>query len=700
MKKLISSILILSVFFSSGCLGNRKSALEKFKEQNPIEKMLFSEKNKPNKKNRTNKKIKDNSSSNELVNLNDLKNIPDHPIDWQIKVLGKNVPLRKGPGSKYNKSGTAQTGQVFSLLRTQKNIHDNQTWYLAEDENKNKFFVSSLSTTLTKNTQQLKTNKPDNENKAKKISLQNRQPFSLNKLKTKIEQEPQLPKELIKAKHITLNFEGTELHDVITTFCDLLKIDYIIEAEVKGKVTLQTFNEIKVEDLYSVLEQILALHNVTVTKSGNFYRFLGIKEATKKPLSIHYGNDSSIPKKERLIIHIIPLKHISVESMKKIITPLLSSNASFIEIPETNNLMMIEMATNVRRIINVVEALDVDKLASSDIQLYKLNNAEADNVVEEMTEIFSSMGYAESIGQSLTFLSLGRLNSILVVNALENILPTIEFWVNKLDQPVSEGDVSTFVYYVQNGEAVKMASLLDSLFNPESSSQQQLKQFENLTKSTKNQTDKAVTKKQSQSQTKTKDSKNKSIEYTDNIDGEVTILPDEDTNALIIRTSPRNYPAIEEVIKKLDLLPQQVLIEVLILDLQVDEATRQGIEWILEGEAMGSLKIPSVGSTTGNTILGTSLAGATASLLPGGSMLLENTDRLKAKLELFASNSKAEVLANPILVTSDNKKASISVTDEIPIASSTLTTNSVTPVTSTSIEFRSVGILRLILTTL
>ena len=340
--------------------------------------------------------------------------------------------------------------------------------------------------------------------------------------------------------------------------------------------------------------------------------------------------------------------------------------------------------------------LDVDKLASSDIQLYKLNNAEADKVVSEMTEIFSSMGYAESIGQSLTFLSLGRLNSILVVNALENILPTIEFWVNKLDQPVSEGDVSTFVYYVQNGEAIKMAGLLDSLFNPESSSQQQLKQFDNLIKSTKNKTAKPESKKQSESQTKTKDSKNKSVEYTGgiegNIDGEITILPDEDTNALIIRTSPRNYPAIEEVIKKLDLLPQQVLIEVLILDLQVDEATRQGVEWILEGESMGSLKIPSVGSTTGNTILGTSLAGATASLLPGGSMLLENTDRLKAKLELFASNAKAEVLANPILVTSDNKKASISVTDEIPIASSTLTTNSVTPVTSTSIEFRSVGI--------
>ena len=596
MKKVFLSILILSVYFSSGCLGNRKSALEKFKEKNPIDGMLFSEKS----KSKATKPTRGNSSNEKYtvdsIDLSELKNIPDQPISRLIKVSGENVPLRKGPGSQYGKLGTAKKDQTFSLLRTQKNIHNNQTWYLAEDENKNKFFISSLSSNLLEvnahNIPQAENNGPKTETQSEKISLQDRKPFSLNKLKTVIDQEPPLPKELVKAKHITLNFEGTELYDVITTFCELLKIDYIIEAKVQGKVTLQTFNKIKVEDLYSVLEQILSLHNVTVTRSGNFYRFLGVEEAARKPLSIHYGNDSSIPEKERLIIQIIPLEHISVESMKKIITPLLSPNASFIEIPETNNLMMIEMASNVRRIINVVEALDIDKLATSDIQLYKLNNAESDNVVNELKEIFSSMGYAEAIGESLTFLSLGRLNSILVVNAFERILPTIEFWVNKLDQPVSEGDVSTFVYYVQNGEAGKMSELLSNLFQSKESSQSKLKQFKSFKKAKTTNSDKSKPKNQSTAQLKTDEAKNTQIKLTggikDEIEGEITILPDEDTNALIIRTSPRNYPAILEVIKKLDLLPQQVLIEVLILDMQVDEKTRKGIEWILEGEKVRS----------------------------------------------------------------------------------------------------------------
>ena len=111
---------------------------------------------------------------------------------------------------------------------------------------------------------------------------------------------------------------------------------------------------------------------------------------------------------------------------------------------------------------------------------------------------------------------------------------------------------------------------------------------------------------------------------------------------------------------------------------------------------MGNIDFTLVGSlsTTGvsNTILGTSISGATASLVPGGSLLLENASRLKAKLELFASNAQADVLANPILVTSDNKAASISITDEIPVASATMVTNSATPVTSTSVEFKKVGV--------
>ena len=75
MKKIFLSILILSVYFSSGCLGNRKSALEKFKEKNPIDGMLFSEKNKSKTSKPTQKTSSKNKYAAESIDLMGIKNI-------------------------------------------------------------------------------------------------------------------------------------------------------------------------------------------------------------------------------------------------------------------------------------------------------------------------------------------------------------------------------------------------------------------------------------------------------------------------------------------------------------------------------------------------------------------------------------------------------------------------------------------------
>jgi general secretion pathway protein D len=647
----------------------------------------------------------------ELIDPNKIKNIPESQRLKKIRITGNNTPLHKGPGAQYSKIGTAAKGDLFDLIRVERGYGKGQTWYLAEDATGGKFFISSQSSTIfrekpepvVETTQAQESIWPESlvnqetrqeaasQDRPEKVELQKRKKASINQIQTIVNVEPDLPPELREAKHITLNFEGTELYDVITTFCELLKIDYVIEGNVEGKVTLQTFNKIPVEDLYSVLEQILALNNVAVVRSGNFYRFLQAPDAAKKPMSIHIGDDPNIPDKERMIIQIIPLQHISVESMKKIISPLLTTNASFIEIPETNNLMMIEMAYNVRRIIKVVQALDIDKLASSDIQLYKLRNADSEVLVQELEEVFSSMGYKEALGDSLSFLSLSRLNSVLVVNAFDKILPTIEFWINRLDQPISEGDVSTFVYYVQNGDAIALAGLLNGIFQDQGESA-------NTTPNTSaGSTATTKIKANVSGAATTSTSTNPVVQTTDGLsndfEGEIIILPDPDTNSLIIRTSPRNYPAILALIDKLDLFPQQVLIEVLIVDLDIDESTAAGLEIAFQGSAGSTtVKGGSSSSTTKAGTLGTALGAGTASLLAGGSFIIGDPDKLIAQLQLFASDSKTNILSNPILVTSDNKAATISITNEIPIEQEAQVPSGGGSVVTSTVEFRSVGI--------
>lgn len=702
--KRIPIILIIFILSATwyGCGATKKSTMYRLKNKTDVvDAMILPDLTSSDEK----------TGPEELIDPNKIKNIPESPRLKKIRITGNNTPLHKGPGAQYSKIGTAAKGDLFDLIRVERGYGKGQTWYLAEDATGGKFFISSQSSTIfrekpepvVETTQAQESIWPESlvnqetrqeaasQDRPEKVELQKRKKASINQIQTIVNVEPDLPPELREAKHITLNFEGTELYDVITTFCELLKIDYVIEGNVEGKVTLQTFNKIPVEDLYSVLEQILALNNVAVVRSGNFYRFLQAPDAAKKPMSIHIGDDPNIPDKERMIIQIIPLQHISVESMKKIISPLLTTNASFIEIPETNNLMMIEMAYNVRRIIKVVQALDIDKLASSDIQLYKLRNADSEVLVQELEEVFSSMGYKEALGDSLSFLSLSRLNSVLVVNAFDKILPTIEFWINRLDQPISEGDVSTFVYYVQNGDAIALAGLLNGIFQDQGESA-------NTTSNTSaGSTATTKIKANVSGAATTSTSTNPVVQTTDGLsndfEGEIIILPDPDTNSLIIRTSPRNYPAILALIDKLDLFPQQVLIEVLIVDLDIDESTAAGLEIAFQGSAGSTtVKGGSSSSTTKAGTLGTALGAGTASLLAGGSFIIGDPDNLIAQLKLFASDSKTNILSNPILVTSDNKAATISITDEIPIEQEAQVPSGGGSVVTSTVEFRSVGI--------
>ena len=696
--------VILTIFILSaawyGCGATKKSTMHRLKDKTDIvNAMILPDPASINRK----------AGDEELIDPDKIKNIPESTHLKKIRITGNNTSLYKGPGTQYPKIGTAAKGDLFDLIRVERGYGKGKTWYLAEDAAGGKFFISSQSSTIAREKpkpavettsiwpeslggQETAKQEPP-QDRPEKVELQKRKKASLDQIQTIVKVEPDLPAELREAKHITLNFEGTELYDVITTFCELLKIDYVIEGNVEGKVTLQTFNKIPVGDLYSVLEQILALNNVAVVKSGNFYRFLQAPDAAKKPMSIHFADDPSIPDKERMIIQIIPLQHIAVESMKKIISPLLTTNASFIEIPETNNLMMIEMAYNVRRIIKVVQALDIDKLASSDIQLYKLRNADSEVLVKELEEIFSSMGYKEALGDSLSFLSLTRLNSVLVVNAFDKILPTIEFWVNRLDQPISEGDVSTFVYYVQNGDAAALASLLNGIFQESGGSTGTATKTSTASKKAATTTKANVSGASTTASTTKKPVVQAAGSISSDFDGEVTILPDPDTNSLIIRTSPRNYPAILALINKLDLLPQQVLIEVLIVDLTIDESTATGLELAFK-DSSGTLSTAAgiSSSTTNASALGSSIGSATASFLAGGSFFIGKPDKIIAQLQLFASDSKTNVLANPILVTSDNKAANISITDEIPIVQESNTPSAGGAIVSATVEYRSVGI--------
>lgn len=687
-KKLVYLFLIMMMFLWNSC-SSTPSAIDQLKsgQLHPADAMRL-----PDRPEKENGAQPDQPHPNIDISL--LSENKKYTIEKSVVVTEEKVPLYKGPGLNFKRLAFAYKDQKFMLVRTAKGEDANTSWHYIMDGSDRSFFISAASTRVIEKKVPIKRK----DETSRKVVLSRRGSTYRAISQGLFDPTPSIPQELIQAKHLTLNFEQTDIYEVITTFCELLKINYIIEGKVQGKITLQTFQKVPTKDLYSVFEQILAVNGITVVKSGDFYRFVPIRDSSKKALSLYYGNKLRIPDKDRVVIQLIPLKNLAPATIKKTIAPLVTKNGILLDIPDTNILMLIDLASSAKQIIHVVEALDTDRISSSDIQLYTTYHSDPEVVAGELKEIFSSMGYSSSMDKSLIFIPLPRINSILVVTTLEDVIERLDFWMEKLDQPISSGQLSTFVYYIQNAEAEKLSGVLNTLF-----AERQKEKILGGAPKTKS------PKKNNQKKARRKTPKPKSpVQKTSfkvqggidsDLTGDIQIIPDVDTNSLIIRTMPKNYPAILEIIKKLDLLPQQVLIEVLIMDLTLDDQTRTGIEWALKGTignkgiANGD-RIAGGGVTGPASTLGAEIGNTATSLFaPGASFFVQQKDRFIGLLQAFASDSKVNIVANPILITSDNKEANISIADDIPIQSSTITTPTAgQPLTQSTIEFRSVGI--------
>jgi general secretion pathway protein D len=206
------------------------------------------------------------------------------------------------------------------------------------------------------------------------------------------------------------------------------------------------------------------------------------------------------------------------------------------------------------------------------------------------------------------------------------------------------------------------------------------------------------------------------------VEGQVKVVADEPNNALIVTTFPRNWPLIEDTIRRLDRTPKQVLIEVLVAEVALTDENRLGLEWTLRSQRsvningqpynVGSVSRVDVGppsSLPGQTPAATLPSpGLLAGALPpvaGFSFFLFETDRFLGLLNLYANYGQLNVLSSPTILTSENKKAVINVSNSVPIVTQQVVsqtgvaTTSTTPqqaptnVLTQAVEYRDAGII-------
>ena len=503
---------------------------------------------------------------------------------------------------------------------------------------------------------------------------------------------------------VVFNFDNADIYEVIRVMGEILKINYIIDPRVKGVVNIHTTGQISAEDTFPIFQSILRLCGATAVKKDVFYEIVPLSDAKKTSIFPSVTREQGKHSEERYTIQIVPIKYIPVTEVSKMVKPFLSDGADIIEHPPHNILIIGDIASNIKKSLDIIGLFDLDIFTDLRVRIYPILNADVDEIAKEMERIFTSFEVSTKSGRGvgITFTPITRINSLLVVSSIPNIFEKVEGWLKELDKIPMEGSkFGVFVYYVQNAKAKDLAEVLKQIFVTTKEKKAEYKE-----KVTTEPTPRGVKPTPIPSPTTPPKEEGGVIP-----EGEIIIVVDEANNALVIRAFARDYKGIMETVKKLDLYPKQVLIEALLAEITLDNSNKFGIEWARFIDKMGQQTI-ALGTTpsTGTTLIDPYTV-ATSLPLPGAGVLrysiINEAHRLSAAIKLAATDNRLKIISSPHLLASNNKEAKMQIGKAQPVITSTYaygsTTTSGTVVGSTTtpatgliegtIEYKDIGII-------
>jgi general secretion pathway protein D len=496
---------------------------------------------------------------------------------------------------------------------------------------------------------------------------------------------------------LVFNFDNADLYEVIRTMASLLEINYIVDPGISGRVTIHTAGKLKKSNLFQIFNQILEANGLAAIKEGNVYKIGPLKNAPRSRISTRFGRDfGGAEEGERVIMQIVPLQFISAAEMTKLLTPFISADGTIISHGDTNTLLIVDRDIAILKALELVKVFDIDLFEDVRHRFYTLDYLGVDEMSKILSEIMQS--YRPSDRGDFKIIPIQRLNMLLMIGKEQGLFDKAEAFIRRLDVPTADVTPRIFVYYVKNGDAEDLASLLGAVFGSGVESREAGGSRSSPTRSESEGEETAERKNpfavtnpfsNSGSRGSSSDSAGRAIPKirghsngqpgAGTLRGNLTITPDPARNALIIECIPSDYQTIETILKKLDVLPRQVLIEVVIAEISLDGSESLGVEWEYRRGEGGS---PSLALLSGQM-------GAA-----GLQYTIGQTNRWSANFSALASQNKVNILSAPVVLASDNKEAKISVSDQIPVASAEYVFNSGGEgVTQTNIQYRDTGII-------
>lgn len=311
---------------------------------------------------------------------------------------------------------------------------------------------------------------------------------------------------------LRLNFRGAPLDLVLDYLSEAAGFIIILETEVKGKLDVWSNQPLTRTEAVELLNQVLAKNGYAALQEGRTLTILTQDEARRRNTPVRSGNDpETIPFGDQIITQIIPVRFVNAVQLSRDLTPLFPPTATIAANEGGNALVVTDTQSNIRRIAEIIRALDTAISSVSAVRVFPLQYADAKALATVVRDLFAAQNARSTGNQQQTvrgFRGPGgmqfpgmpggggnqggqnagggssrvstpgvvavadeRSNS-LVVSAPEEQMPIIEDLVREVDTDVD--DITELrVFRLRHSDAQEMADLIKELFPDATSSQNQ-----------------------------------------------------------------------------------------------------------------------------------------------------------------------------------------------------------------------------------
>ena len=528
---------------------------------------------------------------------------------------------------------------------------------------------------------------------------------------------------------VTLNFVDTDIREIVRTILGTtLNLNYTIDPNVHGTGSIETGTPMQRSALIPTLETLLNANGATLIERNGVYAVVPMPAGATRNL---VSGTNAIGAGTQ----VVPLRYASAKDLAKVLEPYVAEGGKIAADPAPNAIIVSGDAAVRQTLVGLIRAFDIDILAGQSYALFPVGDSDPAKRASEFERVLQAQAEG-ALGGIVRVVPMDRVNAVLVVSSQPRYIDAARRFFRLTNQLEDATARAWHVYYVQNGQSADLENLLQRAFTPRNVAPtpgppgSTAPGAEQLTIGGGRSPGGGTTGFGGQGSTAGLGGAGGGAGVTTGLPGaggpgaggglgagipqpgaaeaappateplsaetgpggaapenRMRILANRRNNALLVYATPSEYAVIEGMLRKIDIIPLQVLIEATIAEVDLNDALQYGTQFFFKADHVAFTLGPS--GTTAPAI-----PGINQLTFPSTSPYFILSKAPNVALAQLANVSKVKVLSAPQVMVLDNEPARLQVGQQVPVltgtATSTLAANA--PVVN-SVDYHSTGVI-------